>query len=164
MRPKKDKEQVFFAICNSVLKLEVTKGHLRWRPSDVASDAKITRSLIYYYFGKDKEALLEESLRYMITLFFVRPPDVRLRERVKQILDRTKAMPWLFILFVIEKGRDTKLSRLIKDAEAKLIEDMEKRRPALSKTEILGIYLLELGCLAYGDVSQAQMDELFSGF
>ncbi|TNF29269.1 MAG: TetR family transcriptional regulator, partial [Deltaproteobacteria bacterium] len=46
----------------------MAKGHLEWRLSDIAKDADVTRSLIYYYFGKEKDLILEEAFRYMIDL------------------------------------------------------------------------------------------------
>lgn len=49
-------------VLNSILKLEVAKGHLKWKVSDVARASKVSRPLIYYHFGKTKKAILESCI------------------------------------------------------------------------------------------------------
>lgn len=66
----KTKEEVYFLVCNAILKLEVSKGHLKWTISEVSRISKITRSLIYYYFGKEKKVIFTESFRHILNLFF----------------------------------------------------------------------------------------------
>jgi AcrR family transcriptional regulator len=104
------------------MKLEVSKGHLLWRLSDIAKDADVTRSLIYYYFGKEKEVILQEAFRFMIDLFFNldRKDSMGIVERLKYIIYRMKSMPWFFILFYMQKGQDTDIGVLLKKAEDKL--------------------------------------------
>lgn len=57
MTDQNSKEEVYFKICNAVLKLEVVKGNLAQKISDISKESGVTRSLIYYYFGKEKEVI-----------------------------------------------------------------------------------------------------------
>lgn len=147
-----EKEEVHFRICNSVLKLEVNKGHLKWTISDVSKDSGVTRSLIYYYFGKEKQTLIEEAFRYMVDVFFdVRSPeDLGLQARMANVLGRLKDMPYAFILFFLERRRDTEIGQLLRQTESMLFERLKRDFPDMSDDEILRIYLLELGAVAYG--------------
>lgn len=146
------KEEVFFRICNSVLKKEVEKGHLQWTISDVARDAEVTRSLVYYYFGKEKEKVFTEAWKYMISLFF-QFSDVGkstpINERMYGILQSMRRMPYLFILFFLQKSRDTEIAKEISKAEEQLLDIFQQEYPSYSRTQILRLYLMELGAIAY---------------
>lgn len=41
-------------IMRAVIRLEISKGHLKWKVTDIAKMTKISRPLIYYHFGKKK--------------------------------------------------------------------------------------------------------------
>jgi AcrR family transcriptional regulator len=147
------KEEVFFKICNSVLKKEVEKGHLKWTVSDISRDADVTRSLVYYYFGKEKQNIFDEAWRYMISIFFSFSEETKQRpinERMHNILGSMKKMPYLFVLFFLKKNEDTPIAQEIRKAEEGLLDILQKEYPAYTRTQVLRLYLLELGSIAYG--------------
>ena len=123
------KDEIFYQICHMVLKLEMTKGHLRWTISDVARGAKITRPLVYYYFGKDKEVLLHESWKFMIeTMFYFSAKEsLGIRQRIKEITAKINSMPYLFVLFFLEKNSGSEIGQMITDAEAKLLKILKQK-------------------------------------
>src|ERR1700745_3649674 len=45
-----NKDKHYWNILDAVFRLEVTKGHLRWKISDVSRLAGVQRTLVYYYF------------------------------------------------------------------------------------------------------------------
>lgn len=146
------KEEVFFRICNSVLKKEVEKGHLQWTISDVARDADVTRSLVYYYFGKEKEKVFTEAWKYMVSMFFNFSEEGRtlpINQRMFNILNSMKRMPYLFILFFLQKANKTEIGGEIAKAEEQLMAVFQAEYPSYSRTEILRLYLLELGAIAF---------------
>jgi hypothetical protein len=157
------KEQVYFNICNAVLKLEVAKGHLKWTVSDASRHSDVTRSLIYYYFGKDKETIVEEAYRYMLELIFntERKVSLGLKDRLKEVLKKLEVMPYIFVLLYLQKGKETKIGTMIRAAEATLLKNFKEDFPSLSEDEIFKIYLLELGCVAYG-LEPDQVGKVFS--
>lgn len=148
----KEKEEVHFKICNSVLKLEVNKGHLKWTISEISKDSGVTRSLIYYYFGKEKKTLLEEAYRYMIQIFFNIHDDrpLGLSVRMHTVLSNIRDMPYAFVLFFLERKKDTEIGGLMRKAEERLLARLKVEFPDFSEAEILRVYLLELGSIAYG--------------
>ena len=157
------KEEVYFKICNAVLKLEVTKGSLGWKISDISKEADVTRSLIYYYFGKEKEIILKEAWGYMLEAIFCLQTEnpLGVRERMKIVLSQINKMPYLFILFALEKNRDNEIGDLIRRGEKALLLKLESMYPTYSKDEVLKIYLLELGAVAHGNLDEERITKFF---
>lgn len=53
-----------------IIALEMRKGHLRWSISELAKHAKVSRSLVYYYFGKTKSEILLGALTELVEEFY----------------------------------------------------------------------------------------------
>jgi len=159
------KEEVYYKICNSVLKLEVAKGHLKWTVSDVARDSEITRSLVYYYFGKEKISILEEATRFTLELIFNTEGKNKMgvKERIKATLKKINTMPYLFVFYFISKAENGKIAKLIREAESKLLNNLANDYPNYSKDEVLKIYLLELGSISY-QLNHEKSDDIFSKY
>jgi AcrR family transcriptional regulator len=159
------KEEIYFAVCNAILKMEFAKGHLKWTVSDIARESKITRSLVYYYFGKEKKDVLAEAYRFIISHFYniERVKKTLLKERLAKTLKDVRAMPYLFILLYIEKGRDSDFGRMILRSEKALFEALKVEFPHLTETHILEIYMLQLGAMTY-HFPPERVGELFSKY
>lgn len=161
----KSKEEVYFAVCNAILKLEVSKGHLKWTISEVSRISKITRSLIYYYFGKEKKQIIDEAFKHVLSLFFNLDPERQLgiQKRMQKVLHEIKNMPYLFVLFYLQRNTDSPMALMIAEAERKLLQAFRDDYPNYSEDEILKIYLLELGSVAY-QLPQEKVAAIFNGY
>jgi len=157
------KEEIYFAVCNAILKMEIAKGHLKWTLSDISRESKVTRSLLYYYFGKEKKAVLEVAYQFVVSHFYNidRTKTVSLRERLAQVLRDLKNMPYLIILFYMAKGEDSEFGRIIRKKEAELLLALKFEFPHLTEMQILEVYLLELGAMLY-HLPPSKAKELFS--
>src|SRR4051812_20071634 len=71
---KASKQKSIDRVLWTCIELEITHGHLNWRMSDLAKKSGVTRTLIYYYFGKSKEDILKQAVNYFADTFF----DVRI--------------------------------------------------------------------------------------
>lgn len=56
-------DERYWAILNHAVRLEVSKGHLRWTMAELARGSGVGRTLIYYYFGKSKDAIIQVALK-----------------------------------------------------------------------------------------------------
>jgi AcrR family transcriptional regulator len=158
------KEEIYFAVCNSILKLEVEKGHLKWTLSDISRESTVTRSLIYYYFGKEKSIILEEAYKFIIDIFFTGGKHgLGVKDRIKKAVHDTQAMPYLLVLYYLQRNQDTPFGRMIKKAENMLLDHLQKDYPELSPNEILSVYLMELGAIVF-QLDPAKSDELFASY
>ncbi len=161
----KPDEDIIFKICNAILRLEVEKGRLGWKISDIARYADVTRSLIYYYFGKDKETIVEEAYRYMLELIFDhKKGTVSIHDRIANGIYRIKQMPYVLILFFLERRRDSEIGEIIRKAEKKLLSRIAIEYPELTPLEVKKIFLLELGAVVYLDLDSDDIANLFQPF
>lgn len=59
-----------FLISNAVISLDVSKGHLKWKVADLARLTKLSRSLIYYHFGRSKADILTNAFSFIAEEFY----------------------------------------------------------------------------------------------
>lgn len=57
------KDDAFWKILSAAMGLDISKGHLKWSMAELSRKAKVTRSLIYYYFGQSKMDILNEAVK-----------------------------------------------------------------------------------------------------
>ncbi len=159
-------EEVHFRILNAVTKLEVAKGHLNWKIAEVAKEADVTRSLIYYYLGKEKDVILKEAVKFMIARVFnlSQERSVGIRERIKIVRNQIIQMPYLLALYMINKGAGNEISDIIVEAEQELFTLLAKKYPTLDPREHLRIYLMQLGVCLYRDIDDESLDYLFTKY
>ncbi|WP_127716838.1 TetR/AcrR family transcriptional regulator [Halobacteriovorax sp. HLS] len=162
MKDFSKKELVFFKICDSVLYHEVMKGHLKWSLSDVSKQADVTRSLIYYYLGKEKVDIVHESVLFMLDLFFNTSGENKLgvRDRMKNVLIHMKEMPHLYLYYISERSKDTKYGRLIQETEKNLIVYLQKEL-GLSEVDVMRLLMLNLGAVSF-QLDPSRVDEIYS--
>lgn len=144
------KEQVYFKICDSVLFYELIKGHLKWSISDISKHSGVTRSLIYYYMGKEKEQVLQEAVRFMLELFFNtnQEKSLGIAERMIMVLTQIRQMPHIFLYYSSERIKDSEYGLIIRNAEEGLFTYMEKELH-VSRETVLKLFLMELGACAF---------------
>lgn len=150
-------------IYHTVLKLEVNKGHLNWTMSDVSRLSGQKRTSLYYHFGKDLTNLLHASWDYMLNTIFVlkETKSLGIRKRLSLIVSEIKEKPYLFVLFYLEKTKESEVGFLIRQAEKQLLTNIKKLYPKYSDLDILKIYLCELGTIAYQDLTEDQLNYIF---
>ena len=56
---------------------------------------------------------------------------------------------YLFILFFLQKTKHTEIAEEIAKAEEQLLDIFQQEYPSYSRTQILRLYLMELGAIAY---------------
>jgi AcrR family transcriptional regulator len=159
------KEDIFFRICNAILRLEVEKGHLGWKISDIARYADVTRSLIYYYFGKERQVIVEEAYRYMIELILDHEKGkATIQQRIANGIKRIKDMPYILVLFFLERKKDSEIGELIRRGEEKLLKRIGEEYPNLTPLDVKKIYILELGSTVFQDLDESEIENLFTPF
>lgn len=152
------KEKIYMNILRTVLRLELQKGHLNWSLSEISRLSDVTRSLIYYYFGKNKKEIYNEAISYFSkTMFRIDkiPDDFTAPERIKILLKTLKENPFLFIHFYNNKIKGTPIGTDLRNIEKKLMGKLSHEFPGLLENELLLIYVIELGILAYQDADDA---------
>lgn len=116
-----DKEELTTKISQVILQFESQKGSLKWSVSEVSRESQVTRSLIYYHFGRKKNELLLLSLERMMNILFTfKNEDLKIKERLKRALAYLKEDPSPFIVWYLYRLQDNEFGQYISTIEANL--------------------------------------------
>lgn len=147
------KDKIYLNILRTVLRLEIQKGHLKWSLSEVSKISGVTRSLIYYYFGKNKHEIMQEATSYLgkeiFSLDMSPTSALPINERLKILTEVLRDNPYLFLHFYINKCKDNETGENIRSIEDRFLVKLKGEFPNLSEEQRLLIYVIELGILAY---------------
>lgn len=133
-RTRQDSKEFYIErIMEAVIELEMTKGHLKWRMSDLARVSRVTRSLLYYYFGKDTREILHQAVTYYIMVFL--EFRVERMEKIKrgEVLDliavarkRLRKNPYFLQFYAKHRLEETDVSPLFRKAEKHYYENLKE--------------------------------------
>ncbi len=161
------KDKIYFNILNSVLRLEVVKGHLRWKIADLSRLSGVQRTLIYYYFGKSKESILETALKFIGDEFFgfsaermalwkegkIKESIVRGRELVAQA-------PHVTQFFFHWRHQKSEVSTQLRNLEKRYPKKLKEFFPNLSQTDCEAIFTVFWGLVLVPELSDEVLDRV----
>ncbi len=143
-------------ILNLVLTYEVDKGHLKWKVSDVSRKLKVSRSLIYYHFGKAKESILDSCYQIVAEEFYGLKKDMRpLRacsdEIMAQALRETQAIylnnSAIVVFFHRWRFQPGDVQTRVLGIEKQFRAKLQATFPELSGEEVLALHTLMHGAV-----------------
>ncbi len=146
---KKREKAIRIQVLGLVISYEISKGHLKWKISDVSRRLKISRSLIYYHFGKTKADILDACYRMIAQEFYglnhdftkILDFDNRILEtslvRTRKIYLETPAIVTFFHRWRLE---DSPARERIIDMEKTFQDKLQKALPWLKRDEILAVH------------------------
>ncbi len=149
-----DAWQIRMDILNLVLMSEVTKGHLKWKVADLSRKLNVSRSLIYYHFGKSKDAILESCYDMIAQEFYGlnldKSPLRKLDENlIKNSLLKTQSIylnnPAIVIFFHRWRIKPSEIQTKIIKIEDQFRKQLQAVFPELSPTDIKTLHTLMHG-------------------
>jgi len=118
------KDETFWAVLNAAIELDFGRGHQRWTMSELSRTSKVTRSLIYYYFGKSKEAILLEAVKIIGEEFFGLTgarlelwQKGELAESVLQSRRLLEKSPFMGSFYMVHREAETELGTALRSLE-----------------------------------------------
>jgi len=133
---------IFWKILNTAIELDFKKGHMRWSMSELSRESAITRSLIYYYFGKDKLQILLEAVKALSTHVLGLDPrrmaqwkEGRIREAILEGYQGVQLSPMLPIFYMLHRKREGLIGDAFRDMEEKYLEKIRSIFPNFSEDE-----------------------------
>lgn len=149
---KVDKDEAFWSILSAAIELDVKKGHLKWTMSDVARKSGITRSLIYYYFGRSKLDILKEAINIIGSEFGGVNEERMAMWRQGQLAEsmlKTRRMyekaPYLSTFFSDHLRSENEVGALLRDLIDRFIKKLKHFYPKATDDEIYALYSLFWG-------------------
>lgn len=160
------KDDLFWKILDAALQLECSKGHLRWKMTDLSRSSGVTRSLIYYYFGNSKIKIIQEAIRLMGEEFFGLSEERmelwrtgKFSESLQKTRELTRRTPHIVIFYLQQRRAGNSLSKEIDHLEQRYLEKLAKRFPNATRDRLVVSFSALLGIAALADVS----DETIQG-
>ncbi|MCB9092070.1 MAG: TetR/AcrR family transcriptional regulator [Halobacteriovoraceae bacterium] len=161
-----DQDDKFFAILNSVLELDVFKGHLKWTISDLARKSGMTRTLIYHYFSKDKLEILLESVhffgKYLAGITDDKLAHYQQQDFIKGIQGTRNILmkfPYIILFYYYHRDKTNEVSQLIRSYESESIQKRKKFFPHLSESEIRTLYALQFGLSLCPNLEEGDLEK-----
>jgi AcrR family transcriptional regulator len=158
---KYSKDDVYKAVLNAAIELDIQQGHLKWNYTTLARRSGISRSLIYYYFGKEKINILKEAcLLFGEELAGI--GDERMNAwkegRIDIGLNKTRSMfkdyPYLVPFYFLYRTQENEIGDTIKRYEN---EGYQKRKhffPELSDSELKVMFSFHLGLATFPGLNE----------
>ena len=162
---KYSKEDVYKAVLNAAIELDIQQGHLKWTYTTLARRSGISRTLIYYYFGKEKINILKEA-----TLLFGEElagigdermnawKDGRIDIGLNKTRDLFKDYPYLIPFYFLYRTQENEIGETIRRYEN---EGYKKRKhffPKLSDSELKVLFSFHLGLATFPNLEAKDVE------
>lgn len=152
----KDRDSTFWKVLNAALELDFRKGNLKWTMSELSRKSGITRSLIYYHFGRSKTAILNEAIVVIGEEIIATGPDRvalwregKWAETVKLSREVANQAPHLCNFYLLHRDRPTEIGQNIRNLESAYIRKLQKLFPELPASGIKALFAFFFGiCFA----------------
>jgi AcrR family transcriptional regulator len=157
----KSKEDIYWAVLDSVIRLDIQKGHLSWTISDLARASKITRPLIYYYFGNSKENIMKTAIEFLGEEYFgLSDARIKLWSEGKVVesvlLSRLlcQKAPYVHIFFMIRRNQNSFVGETLREYESRYRNKIRKFYPNVTNDSIDALAAVFFGLVAMPDLSE----------
>jgi len=152
------KDASFWKILSSAMELDVKKGHLKWTLTDLSRKTKITRSLIYYYFGRSKLSILNEAIELIGDQFTGQTEEryelwkkgmlLESMIRTREIYDKA---PYISQFILEHRVQQNEVGDRIRSKERAFRAKLKSFYPNLDKDQIQAVFSVYWGmCFAPG--------------
>ncbi len=149
---KESKEIVYKKVLNAAIELDIQLGNLKWTYTKLAKRSSISRSLIYYYFGKSKINILKEACHLFgdeFSGFEHERMQAWKRGDLAFGLKKTKELvedyPYLIPFYFLYRLQENEIGALIKEHEQEGMTKIQKFFPQMSLSDVRTLFALHLG-------------------
>lgn len=158
---EKNKDDTFWAVLNAAIELDFKRGHLRWTMSELSRVSKITRSLIYYYFGKSKDSILLEAVKQIgEEMLGLNESRVQLWQRGEVaesvILSRRmlEKSPHMAAFYIVHRRSDSDIGGKLRELELEYMQKLRRFLPAGDEAKLEAIFGLFTGLVVAPKMSE----------
>ena len=165
----KTKDELFWKILDAALKLDIMKGHLRWKMTDLSRASGVTRSLIYYYFGHSKDSILQAAIDIMGQEFFGLSEarkelwtNGRFWESVQRTRTLVKTTPHISIFYLNQRQAGSPFSKEIAELEKRYLQKLAAHFPGTTPETLKAVFATLFGIVVMADLSDEALSRYLS--
>ncbi len=159
------KDDTFWKVLNTAIVLDFNRGHLRWTMSELSRSSEITRSLIYYYFGKSKEGILKEAVKLVGEEFFgLNASRLALWEKgniAKSVMATRELMqksPQVMAFYMVHRMATTEIGDTLRNLEREYIGKIRNFFPGIDEDGVQAVFGLFLGLVMAPSMSDSAVE------
>lgn len=146
------KDKVYWRILNAAILLDIRWGHMKWSMTQLAAAAKVTRSLIYYYFGRNKFDILVHAVK-LVGLKFAGATEERHKfwqdGKFAESFNLTREMiaqtPALVPFYDLNRDKDNEIGEVIRSHEQSFKRKIKLFFPQLDANGVDSVFALIVG-------------------
>ncbi len=160
------KDDTFWKVLNTAIVLDFNRGHLRWTMSELSRASEITRSLVYYYFGKSKEGILKEAIKLVGEEFFgLNSSRLGLWEQgniAKSVMatrEFTRKSPQVMAFYMVRRTAQSEIGETLRQLENEYLGKIRSYFPGIDEDGVQAIYGLFLGLVMAPTMSDAAVEK-----
>ncbi|MCJ8276335.1 MAG: TetR/AcrR family transcriptional regulator [Bdellovibrionales bacterium] len=161
---KPTKDETYFKVLNCAVELEIRKGHLKWTMTELSRKSDVTRSLIYYYFGRSKLEIIEAAIT-IIGEEFAGLSEKRMKlweeGRLQESLIEARALhdkaPHLCTYYINFRNKENDVGDALRKNEAKFLNKLRTFMPKASDAQINTIFAVYFGIVSAPNVGQEEL-------
>ena len=155
-------------VLNQVLSLEVSKGHLKWKVSDLARMTGMSRPLIYYHLGNTKRAILENSMDLLAQEFYglggkrAGTGEMSHRNLVDALIEAQAFLaevPLLVVFYSKCRAGNSPLHKKFVEIEKRFQQKLARQFQNFNKIQIIALYSIIHGVVTSPFVSVESIRE-----
>lgn len=148
------KEKAYWRILEGALELDFHKGHLRWTMAELARKTRVTRSLIYYHFGKSKLELLKAAVR-VVGEDVIGTSEQRMQlwfngqwvESIQRARMTAERVPVLCGFYLMHRERNSEIGDSIRQKEGLYIRKLRKLFPNHQEATLRALFASFFGLI-----------------
>lgn len=152
MSEENKKDDLYWKVLNCALELEFKKGHLKWTITDLSRKSQITRSLIYYYFGRSKVNIVQAAIN-IIGEEFIGMTEKRLKmwkegrfeEGLIEARDIYNKMPYLCAFYLNYRNQPNEIGEALSKVDSDFKKKLKQAVPKAKPEEINTIFAVYFG-------------------
>lgn len=142
----------YWRVLDCVLRLEVCKGHHRWTMSELSRLSGVSRTLIYYYFGKSKPKIVQAAVKVLGDEFFGLKPERmklwqegRIRDSIMMTRELIKKAPHMPEFYFHWRHQTSEVGTELLEIESKYLDKLRRLRPELSVVQRRALFAVFFG-------------------
>jgi hypothetical protein len=155
------KDEIYSAVFDTLIRLDVQRGHMSWKISDLARLSKVSRPLIYYYFGKSKEKIMQTAIEFLGAEYFGLS-DERLQfwkngnvvESILKSRNLCLKAPYVPVFYLLRRGLDSDVGKALRDFEVRHQAKIRFFYPNISEDSIRAMSAVFFGLVAAPDLTE----------
>lgn len=158
------KDATYWSVLSAAVILDTQKGHQKWTITQLSKKSKVSRTLIYYYFGSSKIEILTEAvttIAYEMAGMSQDRFDLWKTGKTAESLSVTRKIlkdnPPLLHFYILNRTSENVLGEIIRKAEKTFTDKLSQVFPGLDPVSYESLFALFFGIGWFQNLSDASV-------